>query len=158
MLSIIAAIDQNRGLGKNNKLLFKIKKDLQRFKKITTGHPVVMGRKTFQSLGKTLPNRTNIIVTRNKSFRPKDTQVFDSIDKAIEFAKKKSAEIFIIGGGSIYRQTIDIADKLYLTIVKGSYDADIFFPKYKNKGFQKIYESNWLKEGNYTFKFTEYKK
>jgi len=155
MLSIIAAIDQKRGLGKNNQLLFKIKKDLQRFKKITLNHPVVMGRKTFQSIGRPLPKRINIVVTRNKSFRPKRVKIFNSLNKAVEFAKQKSEEVFIGGGGSIYRQTISLADKLYLTIVEGDFKADTFFPEYQGEFSRKVFEEKHQSEG-YQYKFVEY--
>ncbi len=149
-LSLIAAVAQNRGLGKDNKLLFNIPEDLKRFKQITLNHPVIMGRKTFESIGKPLPERTNIIVTRNKNYQIKDGFVFDSLAKAIAFARKKdSQEIFVIGGGEIYNQAIASADKLYLTIIKENPEADTFFPEYK-----KIFSKVVLKEkgqGNYIF-------
>lgn len=153
MLSIIVAIDQKRGLGKNNQLLFKIKKDLRRFRRITLGKPVVMGRKTFQSMVKPLPQRINIVVSRNRGFHPQGTRVFHSLAKAINFAQTKGNEVFVIGGAQIYKQTIDQADRLYLTLVKGDYQADAFFPEYKNKGLQLIEDSGWQKEREYQFKF-----
>ena len=151
-ISIIAAIGKNRELGKKNKLLWHIPDDLPRFKKLTTGHPIVMGRKTFESIGRPLPNRTNIVVTRDSSYDVEGVVVVHSIEKAIEEAKKKDKEeIFVIGGGQIYEQAIKFVDKLYLTLVEGEYEADTFFPDYsqfKKKIFEQKNEYEGLK---YTF-------
>ncbi len=153
IISIIAAIGSNRELGKNNKLLWHIPEDLERFKELTLMHPVIMGRKTYESIGKPLPDRLNIIVTHDRNFKAEGCLVTYSLEEAIELAKgepsftKVSAgkeEIFIIGGGQIYEQAINIADKLYLTIVKGTYDADTFFPDYPH--FKKVILN---KEGQY---------
>ncbi|HCJ52794.1 MAG: hypothetical protein A2898_04940 [Candidatus Kerfeldbacteria bacterium RIFCSPLOWO2_01_FULL_48_11] len=130
-VSMIAAIDEERGLGKDNQLLFKIKEDLQHFKNVTSGHPVIMGRKTYESIGKPLPNRTNIVISRNQEYRPEGCVMATSLDQAIDEAKKiDKNEIFIIGGGQIFKQGMLVADKLYLTVVKGNYGADVFFPDY----------------------------
>jgi len=138
IISIIAAIDEKRGLGKDNDLLFKIKGDMQRVKELTTGHPLVMGRKTFESLGRLLPGRSHIVVTRdhtnlaNVGYRPE--VIAASLKDGLEAAKKfaGSEEIFIFGGGQIFKEAIEknLVDRLYLTIVKGKYDADTFFPDY----------------------------
>lgn len=132
MISIIAAIDSQRGLGKDNKLLWHIPEDLKRFKELTTGHPVIMGRKTFESIGRVLPNRTNIVVTQNPDFSFEGVKAVSSIDEAIEEAGRAlgSEEIFVIGGGQIYAQAISKADRLYLTLVEGDFGADVFFPDY----------------------------
>lgn len=137
MISIIAAIAENRALGKDNKLLWHIPEDLKRFKRLTAGHPVIMGRKTFESLGRPLPNRVNIVITSNPQYRADGCMIADSLDEAVKKAKETAeGEIFIIGGGQIYKQAISISDKLYLTIVKGDYDADVFFPDYSD--FKKV--------------------
>lgn len=131
IVSIIAAIGSNRELGKDNKLLWHIPEDLARFQKITLGHPVIMGRTTFESLGKPLSCRTNIVITRNKEYAVPGCIIAYSIDQAIDIAKiQDKNEIFIIGGGQIYEQGIKLANKLYLTIVEGSFAADTFFPDY----------------------------
>ena len=131
-ISIICALDKNRAIGKDNRLLWNIPEDLKRFKKLTTGHPVIMGQKTFDSIGKPLPGRTNIVLNRD-DVKISGTIIVHSIKKAIEVAKKiDNDEIFIIGGGSVYAQTIDLADKLYLTLVEGNFDADTYFPDYSN--------------------------
>ena len=133
IVSAIAAIGENRELGLNGKIPWHIPEDFKHFKKITTGHPVIMGRKTFESIGKPLPGRTNIIITRNTDFKAAGCIVVDSIKKAIEEAKKyNQEEIFVIGGGEIYKQALPYIDKLYLTVVKGSFEADAYFPDYSN--------------------------
>ena len=130
-ISIIAAIDDKRGIGKNNRLLWNIPEDLQRFKKITTGHPVIMGRKTYESIGRPLPQRANIIVTGNQDYKADGCLVAHSLEEAIDLAKAKDdQEIFIIGGGQLYHEGIKWADKLYLTLVRGDHGADTFFPEY----------------------------
>ncbi|PJC82534.1 hypothetical protein CO006_03210, partial [Candidatus Roizmanbacteria bacterium CG_4_8_14_3_um_filter_35_14] len=124
MINIIAAIGKNRELGKDNKLLWHIPEDFKRFKKITEGQVVIMGRKTFESLGRPLPNRINIVVTRNRAWTPLGCLASNSIEEAIEKAKRNlpaGRQVFIIGGGEIYRQGMKYADKLYLTLVDKDY-------------------------------------
>ena len=154
-ISIIAAISESRALGKNGKLLWHIPEDMKRFKKLTEGHVVIMGRKTFESIGKFLPNRMNIVVTRNILLtnlkRPSQLGQYlsfcHSLKEAIRQARgrfiqnKFPGEIFIIGGGQIYQQAIKYADKLYLTIVKGDFKADTFFPDYSE--FKKVAGKRW---------------
>ena len=132
MLSIIAVIGKNRELGKDNHLLWNLPGDLKRFKKITKGHPVIMGRKTFESIGRPLPDRTNIVISSHSEI--------SSLDAAIEKAQSApgAEEIFIIGGGSVYAQAIGQADRLYLTVVDATAAADTFFPDYSR--FTKVIE------------------
>lgn len=149
-ISMIAAIASgNRALGKNNELIYKISEDLQRFKKITSGHIVIMGRKTFESIGKALPNRINIVITHDPNFSTENIVVAHSLDEALRLAElKEEKEVFIIGGGIVYKEAIGKADKLYLTIVEGSPDADTFFPDYsefKKVVFEETHESDGLK-------------
>lgn len=154
IISAIAAIGEKRELGENGKIPWHIPEDFNHFKIITTGHPVIMGRKTFESIGKPLLNRTNIIITRNKDFRAEDCLVVDSIEKAIEEAKKyDDKEIFIIGGGEIYKQALPFIDKLYLTVVKGNFLADAFFPDYSD--FKQIVKHQDFDNGQYQFSFLE---
>ncbi len=155
MISIIAAIGKNRELGKNNQLLWRIPKDLKRFKKITQGHVVIMGRKTFESLAiKPLPNRINVVITRDKNFYYPDVLVYNDFYQAIDDLKDKDEEIFIIGGESIYKQAINIADKLYLTVIDKDFPgADVYFPEYENKF--KIVKKQISKDNNYLFYFLE---
>ena len=137
-ISLIAALSSaDRAIGKENKLLWKIPEDMRRFKSLTTGHVVIMGRKTFESIGKPLPNRTNIVLTRSESFAPAGTIACRSLDEALTAARKiEQEEIFVIGGAEIYKEAMPIADKLYLTIVQSSAPGDAFFPDYSS--FQSI--------------------
>ena len=130
MINIIAIIDRNRAIGYRNKLLFNIPADMQRFKTLTMGHAVIMGRTTFQSLPcGALPGRRNVVVSRTITSLT-GAEVYNSIDKALE-ACRDEAEVFIIGGGEIFRQTIGIAHRMYLTIVdEVSPHADTWFPPF----------------------------
>ncbi len=128
MIIIIAAIAQNNALGKDNQLIWHLPADLKRFKKVTSGHHVIMGRKTYESLGKPLPNRTNIIISRNKNFIAEGCIVKNSLEDAIESAKKDSTP-FILGGAEIYKQALEFADILDLTFVHHDFEADAFFPE-----------------------------
>lgn len=153
MLSIIAIIGKNRELGKDNKLLWNIPSDLKRFKQITKGHPVIMGRKTFQSIGYSLPDRPNIVISSNPSFLAEGATIVRSLNEALAFAKKLPGndEIFIIGGGNVYAQTINQANRIYLTIVDTTALADIYFPDYSR--FTKIIFQQAHNEEGYTFTY-----
>lgn len=164
-ISIIVAMDGKRGIGKDNGLLFQIPADLKRFRSLTRGHPVIMGRRTFESeeiKGRPLPKRINIIVTREKKYNPHkfcicencDVFIASSLEEAIEIAKEKEKkEIFIIGGGQIYKQAMPFVDKLYLTIVEGDYGADTFFPDYSE--FKKVVFEEKRESEGYKYKFLE---
>ena len=128
-------------------LLWRIPDDLMRFKKLTMGHPIIMGRKTFESIGKPLPGRTNIIVTRNKSFTADGCVVAYSVENAIEKAKElDSEEVFVIGGGEIYKRAMPHTDKLYLTLVDDDKDGNVFFPDY-SKFKKEVYREEREREG-----------
>lgn len=161
MISIIAAIGKNRELGKNNQLLWHIKADMVRFKRLTLNNVVIMGRKTYQSLPKKfrpLPQRINIIVSKQKNFTYEPIIIVHSIEEAIKKAKEFNKEIFIAGGASIYQQTLPLADKLYLTLVEKEFpDADVYFPSFENLFFKKNKEEIGH-EGKLTFRFLEYSK
>jgi dihydrofolate reductase len=162
MISLIAAISENNIIGNENKLLWHIPEDMKRFKTLTLNHPVVMGRRTYDSIGHPLPNRTNIIVTRDQHFKVFGAIVVHSIDEAIAEAKKyvkdysssevrSSQEIFVIGGGQVYAQAIGAADKLYLTVVKGTYAGDTKFPDY-SRFSQVAYKKEGVQDNvSYTF-------
>jgi len=132
MISIIAAIAENRAIGKDNDLLWRLPNDMKRFKEITTGHTIIMGRKTFESLPKgALPNRTNVVVTANTDISFENCEMYNDLNTAVD---KHKEDIFIIGGASIYEQTIKFADKMYITLVHHSFDdADVFFPETDEK-------------------------
>ena len=126
MISIVAAVSQNGVIGKDGKIPWKLPADLAYFKNLTMGHAIVMGRKTYDSIGKALPGRTNIVITRQKHFSAADCIVAHSLKDAL--LKAEGKEIFIIGGGEIYREAMPLADKLYLTLVEQDFEGDAFFP------------------------------
>lgn len=151
-LSIIVAIDEKRAIGKDNQLLWHIPEDLKHFKELTTGHTVVMGENTYRSIGRPLPNRTNIILSMTPDFSPEGCFVVRSIDEALNVAKEhESEEIFIIGGASIYKQFLPIVDRLYVTEVTGIHEADTFFPEYDD--FTKRVSEEKIDNGKYCFTF-----
>lgn len=131
-VSIIAAVGKNRAIGKGGTLLWRISDDLKRFKALTTGHVIIMGRKTFESIGRALPNRTNIVMTHNADFKAEGAVAARSLEEAVQIAQQETdtppKEIFIIGGGEIYRQALLLADKLCLTLVESDAEGDVFFP------------------------------
>ena len=128
MITLIAAVAENNALGKDNQLLWHLPDDFKRFKNVTSGHYIIMGRKTFESFPKPLPNRTHIIITRQKKYPSENCIVVDSLQKAIAICPP-AEELFIIGGGEIYNLSIEIADKLDITRVHHTFDADTFFPE-----------------------------
>ena len=134
-ISIVAAIStSDRALGNKNQLLWRISDDLKRLKAITTGHPVILGRKTYESIGKPLPNRTNIVISRNPHFSAPGCRVVTSFEEALREAKRhEEKEIFILGGAELYAHALPIVDKLYLTLIDDKKEADIFFPEYENQ-------------------------
>jgi dihydrofolate reductase len=145
IVAAVVAIGKHRELGKEGKLLWHIPDDLKRFKALTLGHPIILGRKTFESivgyLGKPLPGRTNIVVTRDPNWKYEGVIVVPSLDAAIEKAKQlDSEEIHIGGGAQIYEQALPYIDKLYLTIIDDTKDADSFFPPYEDQFTKKVFE------------------
>lgn len=148
MISIIAAMDEKRGIGKNNQLPWHLREDLKRFKEITSGHTIIMGRKTFESIGKPLPNRVNIVITsqlQNLDGEIKDLIFVSSLGEALE---KTKGDVFIIGGGQVFAEAIAKADKLYLTLVDGDFNCDTFFPDYSsftNENFIGAGEENGIR-------------
>ena len=155
LISIIVAIDESRAIGKNNQLLWHIPEDLQHFKDITAGHPVIMGERTFHSIGRALPNRTNIVLTDNPDFSAEGCIAAHSIQETIDLgAKYDQVEIFVIGGGMVYKSFLPLADKLYLTLVEGNHEADVYFPEYESI-FNKIIKEESYDNGRYKYKFLE---
>jgi dihydrofolate reductase len=128
IISSIAAIAENNAIGKNNQLLWRLPADLKHFKEITTGHTVIMGRKTFESVGKPLPNRRNIVITRSNTLNIEKIEVVHSIEQAIALCNQDE-EVFIVGGAEIYQAAMDITNQIYLTVVHANFEADTYFPE-----------------------------
>lgn len=157
MITIIAAVAENNALGKDNQLIWHLPADLKRFKKVTSKHHVIMGRKTYESLGKPLPNRTNIIITHNNNFKAENCVIVNSLQQAIE-ASKEDDNPFILGGAEIYKQAIKIADKLDLTFVHHQFNADVFFPEIDKNVWKETSREDFKADdkNKYDFSFVTY--
>lgn len=153
MITLIAAIAENNALGKDNQLLWHLPDDFKRFKTVTTGHYIILGRKTFESFPKPLPNRTHVIITRQKNYNHEGCLIVDSLEKAIDICPKNE-ELFIIGGGEIYNQSMDIADKLDITKVHHSFEADTFFPQIDMEKWKLAASEFHPKDEKHQFDFT----
>lgn len=137
LLTMIAAAGHNNALGKNNDLIWHISDDLKRFKRLTSGHAIIMGRKTFESMPKALPNRKNIVLTKKKNYQPEGAIVVHSLEAAMALVKD-DPQPFIIGGGEIYRLFIPLCDRIELTRVHESFDADVYFPDIDTKSWKEV--------------------
>lgn len=159
MITIIAAVAKNNALGKDNQLIWHLPADLKRFKKVTLGHHIIMGRKTFESLGKPLPNRTTIIITRNTNYLAEGCIVVNSLDEAIN-AAKADENPFILGGAEIYKQALEIADVLDLTFVHYEFEADVFFPKTDFNNWKEVSREDFKADdkNKYDYSFVKYLK
>lgn len=154
-ISAIAVVAKNRALGKDGGLLFHVPGDLPRFKRITSGHPIIMGRRTFESKEihkRPLPGRMNIVVTRDPNYTAEGVVICRGLDEALERAREKDGtEIFIIGGGQIYREAWSFIDKLYLTVVDVDTEGDVFFPDYSDFGRVILKEDHEARDMKYSF-------
>jgi dihydrofolate reductase len=169
MISIIVAVAKNSAIGRRNELLWHISQDLKYFKAVTTGHPVVMGRKTYESVGRPLPGRRNIILSRGGNIESPDIknpqttsfEICNDMESLISMAKKSDDEFFITGGGELYKQFFNCADKLYITHIEAvANDADTFFPVINSSEWRldSITESLHDEENNLDFEFAIYKR
>lgn len=153
-LTIIVAAGENDSIGKDNKLLWHLSDDLKRFKNLTSGHYIIMGRKTFESFPKPLPNRTHVVITRQDNYQvPEGVLLAKSLEEAIEIAEK-DPQPFIIGGGEIYKQAMDYADKIELTRVHESFEADTFFPEIDPTVWKEVNNSFRKKDSEHDYEFS----
>jgi dihydrofolate reductase len=155
-ISLIVAKAQNDAIGKDNDLLWRIRDDLKRFKKLTSHHVVIHGRKSYESIGKPLPNRSNIVITRSKSYQAPGAFVCHTFDEALDLAKKLEhrGEIFVIGGAEIYRQSLPYVNRMYISEVKADFpDADVFFPKLNLEEWQCVERQEYQKSEFNEFDF-----
>lgn len=160
MVTVIAAIGQHNELGKDNDLIWHLPADLKRFKQTTTGHCIVMGRKTFESIGKPLPNRTSIIITRDTTYSQEGCLVAHSIEEAIALAG--DTKVFIIGGAEIYKQALakQLADVLDITLVHQEFEADVYFPEIDQKVWSEVSREDFPadEKNQYAYSFVSYTK
>jgi dihydrofolate reductase len=151
-LALIVAMAQNRVIGRNNKLPWYLSEDLKYFKRITMGKPVIMGRLTFESIGRPLPGRTNIVVTRNQDYAAEGVKVVHSLEQAKQLCESiaevdGSDEAMVIGGAQIYQQALSYADRLYLTEVHANVEGDAYFPEFDRSQWQEISRENFQATG-----------
>lgn len=157
IFSHIVAMAKNRTIGSEGKLPWHIPEDLKYFKDMTLNKTIIMGRKTFDSIGKALPKRRNIILTRDKTFKAPQTEVFNDLDSIMLNLKKTctaNEEIFIVGGGEIYNLTLPITDKIYITLVDSDFNGDAKYPEFENK-YKLISEDKRIGNPNYNFQVYE---
>jgi len=164
-LAIVVAQSKNRVIGVNNDLPWRLPKDLAYFKSVTLGKPIIMGRKTFESIGRPLPGRTNIVISRNAQFAPEGVEVVASLLQAVELAKEVCArdsvdEAMIIGGAQIYAQAIEMADSLYITQVDAHIEGDAFFPEVDYSAYRLEFQEDWQSDDKnpYAYSFLRFAK
>ncbi|WP_088032678.1 dihydrofolate reductase [Evansella clarkii] len=129
MISMVVAMDENRVIGKDGDLPWHLPNDLKFFKRVTTGHTIIMGRKTHESIGRPLPDRRNIVVTTQQSYAPEGVEVLHSLEEVKQFADKKEEEFFLIGGETLFRQLLPVTGRIYLTVIHDEFEGDTYFPE-----------------------------
>lgn len=156
-VSILVAYDRNRAIGHGNKLPWYLPEDLKRFKALTMGHHIVMGRKTYESIGRPLPGRTNVVITRELGYLAEGSIVVDSLERALEMAKEDS-EIFIIGGAQIFVQMLPFCDRMYATEIDATFDADTYFPEFDRASWMETSREHRAEDASnpYPFDFVVY--
>ena len=159
IVSIIVAASRNNVIGRDNELIWRLSADLKRFKALTTGHTIIMGRKTFDSIGKPLPERTSVIITRQQDYKQEGCVVAHSLEEALEKVKDQE-KVFIIGGGSIYQEALNLADELYLTRVHRNFKGDTFFPEIKMSEWESVHREDCMpdEKNEFPYSFINYKR
>ncbi|MDX5422556.1 MAG: dihydrofolate reductase [Hymenobacteraceae bacterium] len=160
MIAIVVAAAENNVIGKDNGLIWHLPADLRHFKALTMGHPMLMGRKTFESIGKPLPGRTTIIITSQKGYKAEGCAVVHSLQEAIEKGKELDKQIYVVGGAEIYRQALSVTDTIYLTRVHHSFDGDVYFPELKEEEWETISKEHHSpdEKNKYSYTFFELKR
>lgn len=143
MISFILAMDEHRVIGKDNQLPWYLPEDLKFFKRVTMGHPIAMGRKTHDSIGRILPGRENIIITRQPNFQSDGCTVFHSVEEFVNYCRNQDDEIFVIGGAEIFKESFPFADRLYITMIHEKFEGDTFFPEFA----ESEWELNFCEKG-----------
>jgi dihydrofolate reductase len=158
-LTLIAALARNRAIGRDNAMPWRLPEDLRRFKRLTLGHAVIMGRKTFESIGSPLPGRDNIVITRSRDWSPPGCAVAHSLDAALASAESRS-EAFVIGGAQIYALAMPLAQRLYLTEIERDFDGDAFFPEYDRSAWREVSRERRVEGGaeGFGYAFVEYER
>lgn len=155
IVSLIVAMDQDRGIGKENRLPWHLSQDLKRFRELTMGHYLLMGRKTWESIGRPLDGRTSIVVTANRHYFPEDCIVVHSVEEGIQYADAcGEMELFIVGGGEVFKQALPIANKVYLTQIHAIVQGDVFFPEFDMRYWKEVDRVDYPCDTNNQFPFT----
>lgn len=142
MIAIVVAVAENNVIGKDNQLMWHLPADLKHFKKVTMGHPILMGRKTYESIGKPLPGRTSIIITRQPEYKAEGCIVVNSVQEAVTKAEQLDDQAYLIGGAEIYRQALDVTDTIYLTRIHHKFEGDTFFPELQEEEWETVSEEH----------------
>lgn len=160
MISMIVAMDKNQLIGRNNDLPWRIPADLAYFKKVTMGHPILMGRKTFESIGKPLPGRENIVLTRNEQYSQEGIKVIHSLDEVLVNEAYADQNLFIIGGAEIFKECLHSADRLYVTKIDETFEGDTYFPEFKEEHYKIIHREKGPKDEKnpYDYEFIVFEK
>lgn len=160
MISFVVAMDNNRVIGKDNDLPWHLPEDLKFFKRVTMGHPIVMGRKTHESIGRVLPGRENIIVTRDKYYLSDGCTVLHSINEVKDLARENGEEIFVIGGAEIFKELFTMADRLYITHIDEEFEGDTYFPLFSENDWELVSNERGIKDEKnpYIYSFKVYDK
>ena len=153
-ISLIVAMARNRTIGLNNQMPWHLSADLKRFKQITMAHPIIMGRKTFDAIGKPLPGRTNIIVSRNPDYKQDGCVIVDSIQAAINHGCRLADEVFVIGGATLYEATLPLANTLYITQINQDFDGDTFFPVFNKAEWNEVEREDVINDASVGFSYS----
>ena len=155
IISLIVAMDEDRAIGVNNRIPWHLPDDLKRFKTLTMGHHIIMGRKTYESICSPLPGRTKVVITNQQDYKSDDCLVVHSVDEAIDLVDNRGeTEVFIIGGGEIFKQSLELADRIYLSIVHKTFQAEVFFPQLDESQWTEIESSHHPVDQTHQFPFT----
>ena len=152
-LSIIAAMSANRVIGSNNDLPWRLPEDWKRFKSLTMGHHLIMGRKTFESIGQPLPGRTTVVITRQTGYAPEGVLVAHSVEQALQMAAGDD-EVFVAGGAQIYQQMLPRADRMYLTSIDAEFEGDTYFPEFEESDWELISEEGYAQDEKNPYPYT----
>ncbi|RBW69672.1 dihydrofolate reductase [Bacillus taeanensis] len=160
MISFLVAMDQNRVIGKDNALPWRLPADLKFFKEVTMGHTIIMGRKTYESIGRPLPGRENVVLTRDEHYQAEGCTILHSISAVAEIEKQTDNELIVIGGAEIFKQTFSIADRLYITIIEEEFAGDTFFPEFNEDEWEFISKKKGIKDERnpYDYYFLTYER
>jgi dihydrofolate reductase len=153
-ISLIVAMASNRAIGLNNQMPWHLSADLKRFKQITMGHPIIMGRLTFEAIGRPLPGRTNIIVSRNPAYQAEDCIVVDSVEAAIRQGCQLADEVFVVGGSTLYETTLPLANNLFVTQINQDFEGDTFFPNFDRNNWVEVEREDVANDAKVSFSYT----